>query len=66
MAKTPELYDLWARYDDEKERELAKLPICADCDQPIQDDYYYLINDECICPDCLESGYRKDIDDYIE
>ena len=64
MAKMPELYDLWARYDDEKERELAKLPVCVDCDQPIQDDYYYLINDKCICPDCLESGYRKDVENY--
>lgn len=54
------------RYDAEQARLLQKLPRCADCDEPIQDDHYYLINDEPICPDCIDSNYRKDIGDYIE
>ncbi len=50
------------RHDTECQKWMDKLPECADCGHPIQDDHYYLINDETICPDCLESGYRKEID----
>lgn len=56
----------YARYEAEQAREIAKLPVCADCGEPVMDDHYYLINDEVICPDCLEAGYRKEIEDYIE
>ncbi len=56
----------FASWDAEQTAELERLPVCADCGEPVQDDHYYLINDEVICPDCLESGYRKDIDEYIE
>lgn len=54
------------RYDTEQARQLEKLPRCADCDEPIQDEHFYLINDECICPDCLESNYRKDTEAFID
>ena len=54
------------RYMAEQEEKLDKLPRCAGCDNPIQDDHFYLINDECICSECLESNYRKDIDDYVD
>lgn len=54
------------RHDAEQQAELDKLPVCADCGEPVQDDHYYLINDEVICPDCLDSNYRKDIEDYVE
>lgn len=50
------------RYDAWCQKELDKLPKCADCEDPIQDDHYYVINDKPICPDCLESGYRKEND----
>ena len=51
------------QYDTECQERLDKLPKCADCGEPIQDDHYYLINGENICPDCLESGYRRENDD---
>lgn len=54
------------RWDAAQAEQLKKLPRCADCDEPIQDDHYYLINDECICPDCLDSGYRKNTEDFID
>lgn len=44
------------RYTAEQEAELDKLPKCADCGHPIQD--------ELICPDCLDSNYRRETDDY--
>lgn len=61
----PDNYDQWEAHEREQERRLAKLPECADCGNPVQDDHYYLINDEVICPDCLESGYRKNTEDFI-
>lgn len=53
-------------HDAKKQKELERLPICADCGERVQDDHYYLINDEVICPDCLEANYRKDVQDWFE
>lgn len=53
-------------HEAEQEAWLAKRPVCADCDEPIQDDHYFDINGESICPDCMEGNYRKEIGDYIE
>jgi formylmethanofuran dehydrogenase subunit E len=61
----PDNYDLWEAHDREQEKRLADRPICADCGEHIQHDHFFLINDEAICPDCLESGYRKETEDYI-
>lgn len=54
------------RFDREQQKRLDKLPVCADCGEAVQNDHYYLINDAVICPDCMESGYRKEVDDYID
>lgn len=59
----PDNYDLWEAHDAEQARQEAKLPVCVDCGDPVQDDHYYEINDEVICPDCMESNYRKEVDD---
>ena len=59
----PDAYDLWEAHDREQTKQLEKLPKCADCCEHIQDDHYYLINDEIICPTCIE-GYRKDIENW--
>ena len=57
-------YNKWEMYDTEQEKKLAKLPLCDICGEPIQDDYYFEINGERICEDCLTENYRKDIDYY--
>ncbi len=62
----PDNYSLWEAHERQKEAWLAKRPVCADCDEPIQDDHYFDINGEAICPDCMEGNYRKEIGDYIE
>ena len=54
------------RHDAKKQKELERLPKCAECGERVQDDHYYLINDEVICPDCLEANYRKDVQDWFE
>lgn len=53
-------YSQWERHDAEQERKLAELPLCTYCEEHIQDEYYYEINDENICPDCMESYFRKE------
>ena len=64
MMNVPDNYDRWKQHDAEQEAQLDKLPKCSICDEPIQDDYYYEINDECICEECLNDNFRKDIEDY--
>jgi formylmethanofuran dehydrogenase subunit E len=47
------------RYTYEQDKKLDKLPVCEYCNNPIQDDYYYDINGEVMCEDCLDTFYRK-------
>ena len=60
-----DIYDQWLRYDDEKEQRLAERPVCVECDEHIQDDFCYEINDELICPTCMEELHRKAVEDYV-
>lgn len=56
-------------YDDAdyaRAEEERKLPVCTCCGEVIQDDYYYEIDDEILCEECLKDNYRKSVDDYIE
>lgn len=56
------LADFMAR-EAEQESWLAERPVCADCDEPIQDDHCFEINGEYICPRCMEDLHRRDVDD---
>lgn len=58
----PDNYDLFERYDREMAKQEEKLPRCADCDQPIQQETAVYINDEWLCDDCL-SSYRREVCD---
>lgn len=53
-------------YDVELQRELAKLPVCDCCGEPIQDDRYYDIGSEILCKECLDSNYLRFTSDYME
>ena len=50
------------RRDRDQQDWLEKRPVCSVCGEHIQDEHYYLINDENICPECLENEFRKEID----
>ena len=52
------------RHDHEQNRLLARLPVCEDrkCKKRIQDDYYFEIDGEILCEDCMIRRYRKDVD----
>lgn len=54
-----------ARYAEEQQKELDKLPRCDYCDEPIQDDFYFSINDEVICEECMVEHYRKHTTDLM-
>ncbi len=53
------------RHDAEQQAELDKLPRCADCGEPITDDHLFYINDETICPACMEC-YRRSVEEFID
>lgn len=54
------------RYTEGKDKLLEKCPKCSMCDEHIQDDFLYEINDEVICEECLNENFRKNVEDYIE
>lgn len=54
------------RYDRDCEREMQRLPVCAECGERITDDDCYEINGEIICTECLNDNYRRSTNDYIE
>lgn len=47
------------RYQAAQDELLKSLPICADCDEPIQDETAYYINGEWICRRCMEAYERE-------
>lgn len=53
------------RYAAEQEEALACLPVCDICDEPIQQEHFYEINDTKICEHCLNEYYRKETCDYV-
>lgn len=58
-----EIYDQWLRYDDEKERQLAERPICAECGEYIQTERCCEFNGDYICLACLEDLHMKYTED---
>ncbi len=51
------------RWEAEQNKWLSERPVCADCDEPIQDDHCFEINGEYICPRCMEDLHRRDVED---
>ena len=66
MSYTDNPIEDFNRWDAEQTEQLKRLPKCAECGKPIQDEECYEINDELICPNCLEENHRKQTSDYIE
>ncbi len=57
------------RDHEERERKteewLDSLPVCCECNQPIQDEEFYEIDGEYICPTCMEENHKRRTEDYI-
>lgn len=47
--------------DFEDDKWLRRRPVCAYCEQHIQEEYFFRINEEIICERCV-----KDAREYIE
>lgn len=60
---TPDNYDQWERHDREMERRLAARPVCGDCGNPIQDEYWFEVEGEILCEECMHDRYRKSADE---
>ena len=48
----------FAAWDAEQTRQLARLPVCADCGEPIQQDDAIFIDGDWLCDECIDS-YRR-------
>ena len=62
----PDNYDKFIQHEQEREEQLNKLPRCSECDEKIQDDYCFEINDELICEGCMNQNHRKWVEDYVD
>lgn len=57
------------RWDAEQQAALNRLPRCARCKNPIQDDTLYDFDGELVCHECimeyLSDKYEQQTDEYI-
>lgn len=65
MYRTDDPHADFDRHDAAQERWLSRLPRCVECGEPIQEEEFFLINDEPVCEECLNRNYRKRTEDYI-
>lgn len=61
MGYVPDNYDAFARHDAEQESELDRLPVCEYCEQPIQDEFAFYIEDTWICEKCMNKHFRREV-----
>ena len=66
MYRTDDPHRDFLRHEDKREKELAKLPKCKYCGNPIQDEYAFVFNGKFICEECLDNYHRINIGDYID
>lgn len=50
-----------AAYDAELARLEKEAPVCCYCNRPVMDDFYYDINDEVFCAECLDKYFKKEV-----
>lgn len=63
MPNIPDNHDIFMAHEQEKERQLARRPVCSYCDNPIQDDFFYEIDCEIVCAECLEMHFRRTVEE---
>lgn len=62
----PDNYDILEAHEAKQQKTLDRLPRCSECDEPIQSETCYEINDELICEDCLKNNHKKWVEDFID
>ena len=58
----PDNLDLFREHDAKQVKFLEKLPVCEYCGEPIQERYYYIIDGERICRECLDHHFREELE----
>ena len=61
-------YKAWEYAERERERRLARLPICEGykCGKRIQDEDYYDVDGEILCEECMKKKYRRFTEDLLD
>ena len=57
-------YEDFRRRESEQERWLNNLPVCDECNRPIQDEHYFEFEERIICEECLEFNHKKRTEDF--
>lgn len=58
-------YEMFRRREKRKDAWLRKRPVCAYCNEHIQEDFCYEIDGETVCSVCLDREFRKETEDYL-
>ena len=66
MPYVPDSLDMYNRHEAKQEAWLKSRPVCSECGEPIQDEFCFEINGECICERCLMDNHRKYTEDLCE
>ena len=61
MFRYPDPLDDHRAWEAELARLEKEVPVCCYCGKPVMDDYYYEINDEVFCADCLDRHFKKEV-----
>ena len=61
----PDNFSQWEAHERQQESLLDKLPECESCGKLIQDDYYFEIDNEILCEECMNQRYRKNTEDFV-
>lgn len=59
---------MYDRYDLERERMRARLPVCDNrkCRRQIDDEFFYEIDGDYLCEKCMILRYQRSVEDYIQ
>lgn len=57
---TPDNYDQWLAHERQQERQLAQLPKCDRCHDPIPERYFDIYGD-IYCEECGIKMFRKEV-----
>ena len=58
----PDNFSMWVRKERELELRLSSRPKCDDCGEHIQDEYYFEVEGDILCEECMHDRYRKSAD----
>lgn len=61
MFRYPDPHDDHKAWEAELERLEKEVPVCCYCNRPVMDDFYYEINDEVFCAECLDKHFKKEV-----